>query len=65
MHRPLLTLMERLGEVLPADLDSVFFSNSGSEAVEAALRLARHATAGPTSWSSTARSTAAPSARRP
>ena len=47
MHRPLLTLAERLGEVLPADLDSVFFSNSGSEAVEAALRLARHATARP------------------
>jgi 4-aminobutyrate aminotransferase len=43
-HRPLLTLAERLGEVLPEGLDSVFFSNSGSEAVEAALRLARHAT---------------------
>ena len=47
MHRPLLTLAERLGEVLPGNLDSVFFSNSGSEAVEAALRLARHATARP------------------
>lgn len=47
MHRPLLTLTERLGEVLPEQLDSVFFSNSGSEAVEAALRLARHATARP------------------
>ena len=47
MHRPLLTLAERLGEVLPDSLDSVFFSNSGSEAVEAALRLARHATARP------------------
>ncbi len=44
MHRPLLTLSERLGEVLPAGLDSLFFVNSGSEAVEAALRLARHAT---------------------
>ena len=44
MHRPLLTLTERLGEVLPDPLDSVFFSNSGSEAVEAALRLVRHAT---------------------
>jgi 4-aminobutyrate aminotransferase len=44
LHRPLLTLAERLGEVLPGPLDSVFFSNSGSEAVEAALRLARHAT---------------------
>jgi 4-aminobutyrate aminotransferase len=47
MHRPLLTLAERLGEVLPAALDSVFFSNSGSEAVEASLRLARHATGRP------------------
>jgi len=47
MHRPLLTLAERLGEVLPESLDSVFFSNSGSEAVEAALRLARHATGRP------------------
>jgi 4-aminobutyrate aminotransferase len=47
MHRPLLTLSERLGEVLPAGLDAVFFANSGSEAVEAALRLARHATGRP------------------
>jgi 4-aminobutyrate aminotransferase len=47
MHRPLLTLAERLGEVLPGPLDTVFFSNSGSEAVEAALRLARHATGRP------------------
>jgi 4-aminobutyrate aminotransferase len=44
MHRPLLTLAERLGDVLPEGLDSTFFSNSGSEAVEAALRLARQAT---------------------
>ncbi|WP_394835767.1 aminotransferase class III-fold pyridoxal phosphate-dependent enzyme [Pendulispora rubella] len=43
-HKPLLTLVERLGEVLPPGLDSVFFANSGSEAVEAALRLARQAT---------------------
>src|SRR5918998_458183 len=47
MHRPLLTLAERLGEVLPEPLDTVFFSNSGSEAVEASLRLARHATGRP------------------
>lgn len=46
-HRPLLTLAERLGEVLPEGLDSVFFMNSGSEAVEAALRLVRHATGRP------------------
>jgi len=44
MHRPLLRLTERLGEVLPAGLDALFYLNSGSEAVEAAIRLARHAT---------------------
>src|SRR5689334_945253 len=47
MHRPLLTLVDRLGEVLPPGLDRMFFANSGSEAVEAALRLSRHATARP------------------
>jgi 4-aminobutyrate aminotransferase len=44
MHRPLLRLTEALGEVLPEGLDSLFFLNSGSEAVEASIRLARHAT---------------------
>ena len=47
MHRPLLTLAERLGQVFPPELDTVFFVNSGSEAVESALRLARHATSRP------------------
>ncbi|RNL57245.1 aspartate aminotransferase family protein [Arthrobacter oryzae] len=47
MHKPLLALTEKLGEVLPAGLDSVFYANSGSEAVEAAIRLARMATGRP------------------
>jgi 4-aminobutyrate aminotransferase len=47
MHRPLLTLVERLGEVLPPGLDRMFFANSGSEAIEAALRLSRQATGRP------------------
>jgi 4-aminobutyrate aminotransferase len=47
MHEPLQRLVAALGEVLPAKLDSLFFMNSGSEAVEAALRLARMATARP------------------
>ncbi|RDH75958.1 aminotransferase class III-fold pyridoxal phosphate-dependent enzyme [Mycolicibacterium moriokaense] len=47
MHRPLLTLVERMGEVLPDGLDRMFFANSGSEAVEAALRLSRQATGRP------------------
>ncbi|MFD8009533.1 aspartate aminotransferase family protein [Streptomyces sp. NPDC058955] len=44
LHDRLLTLTERLGEVLPPGLDALFYLNSGSEAVEAALRLARQAT---------------------
>ena len=47
MHKPLLELTRRLGEVLPSGLDSLFYANSGSEAVEAALRLARQATKRP------------------
>ncbi len=47
MHRPLLTLVERMSEVLPSHLDRMFFANSGSEAVESALRLARQATGRP------------------
>lgn len=47
LHPPLLELTEKLGEVLPPGLDSVFYANSGSEAVEAAVRLARMATGRP------------------
>jgi 4-aminobutyrate aminotransferase and related aminotransferases len=47
MHKPLLALTQALGEVLPDGLDSVFYANSGSEAVEASLRLARMATGRP------------------
>ena len=47
MHQPLLSLTERLGEVLPDELDSVFYMNSGSEAIEASVRLARQATGRP------------------
>lgn len=47
MHKPLLALTDKLGEVLPEGLDSVFYANSGSEAVEAAIRLARMATGRP------------------
>lgn len=47
MHPPLLRLTEKLGDVLPPSLDSVFYANSGAEAVEAALRLGRMATGRP------------------
>jgi 4-aminobutyrate aminotransferase len=47
MHKPLLELTEKLGEYLPTGLDSVFYATSGSEAVEASIRLARMATGRP------------------
>ena len=47
MHKPLLELTEKLGDFLPSGLDSVFYANSGSEAVEASIRLARMATGRP------------------
>jgi 4-aminobutyrate aminotransferase len=46
-HQPLFRLAEALRRVVPARLDSFFFSNSGAEAVEAAVKLARHATGRP------------------
>jgi 4-aminobutyrate aminotransferase len=46
-HQPLLRLAEALREVVPPSLDTFFFSNSGAEAVEGAVKLARHATGRP------------------
>lgn len=46
-HRPMLDLVDRLLQVVPSPLDSFFFANSGAEAVEAALKLARRATGKP------------------
>jgi 4-aminobutyrate aminotransferase len=44
-HHPLLAeLADALDDVTPAPIDTFFFSNSGAEAVEAAVKLARHAT---------------------
>jgi 4-aminobutyrate aminotransferase len=43
-HEPLLRLAEALRQVVPPRLDSFFFSNSGAEAVEASVKLARHHT---------------------
>lgn len=43
-HRPLLDLVSELLELMPADVDRFFFSNSGAEAVEGAVKLARQAT---------------------
>jgi 4-aminobutyrate aminotransferase len=43
-HEPGLRLHERLSKILPGGPWGVFLSNSGSEAVEAAVKLARRAT---------------------
>ena len=40
-------LAERFLATMPGDLDKVFFSNSGTEAVEAAIKFARYATGRP------------------
>ncbi|HYK95800.1 MAG TPA: aspartate aminotransferase family protein [Candidatus Dormibacteraeota bacterium] len=44
---PVSRLAERLVATLPAPLDSVFFGNSGAEAIEGALKLARRASGRP------------------
>lgn len=43
-HEPLLHLINELRTILHPSLDGFFFSNSGAEAIEGALKLARHAT---------------------
>ncbi len=44
IHQPLLELIGELKQIAPNHLDGYFFSNSGAEAVEAAVKLARMAT---------------------
>jgi adenosylmethionine---8-amino-7-oxononanoate aminotransferase len=41
VHRPVLRLAERLASLLPGDLGHSFFSESGSVAVEVAMKMAR------------------------
>ncbi len=43
-HKPMLELVEELRGIVPPQIDGFFFSNSGAEAVEGAVKLARHAT---------------------
>ncbi len=47
IHQPMLRLVEELLTVVPTQLDSFFFTNSGAEAVEGAVKLARAATGRP------------------
>lgn len=44
IHKPMLRLAEELRKVVPSPLDTFFFTNSGAEAIEGAVKLARHAT---------------------
>ncbi len=46
-HMPMLRLIERLRKVVPSELDTFYFANSGAEAVESALKLARQVTQRP------------------
>ena len=47
IHRPMLDLIGELRQIVPEHLDGFFFSNSGAEAVEASVKLARMATKRP------------------
>jgi 4-aminobutyrate aminotransferase len=47
LHEPLLQLTETLPLVLPKGLEMPFFCNSGAEAIEGALKLARYVTRRP------------------
>src|SRR5574340_860877 len=44
IHKPMLRLIEELRQVVPPAIDGFFFSNSGAEALEGAVKLARAAT---------------------
>ena len=44
MHQPMLELVEKLQKIVHPSLDGFFFSNSGAEAIEGAVKLAKMAT---------------------
>ncbi len=44
IHKPMLQLIEELRKIVPTSMDGFFFSNSGAEALEGAVKLARVAT---------------------
>lgn len=43
-HQPILELINELRSIVPPSIDGFFFSNSGAEAIEGAIKLARQAT---------------------
>lgn len=47
LHEPLLKLSQALIEVMPEGMEMFFFGNSGAEAIEGALKLARYVTGRP------------------
>ncbi len=47
MYESILELSKQLGEILPGDLDCFFYGNSGTEAIEGALKLAKFTTKRP------------------
>ncbi len=46
-HKPYIELAQKLAEISPGKLDSVFLANSGAEAVEGAIKLSRYITKRP------------------
>ena len=44
IHKPMLRLIEELRAITPPSIDSFFFANSGAEAIENAVKIARVAT---------------------
>jgi len=47
IHEPMIELMDELTSTMPDKLNAVFFANSGAEAIEAAVKLAKIATGRP------------------
>ncbi|GEL09151.1 aspartate aminotransferase family protein [Salisediminibacterium halotolerans] len=47
MYDSILTLADKLAEIMPGKIDCFFFGNSGTEAVEGALKLAKYVTERP------------------
>jgi len=47
IHKPMLQLIEELRKIVPSSIDTFFFTNSGAEAVENAVKIARTATGKP------------------
>src|SRR5215510_12737100 len=44
IHKPMLQLIEELRRIVPPSIDSFYFANSGAEAIENAIKIARVAT---------------------